>query len=140
MAYSPEDKARIKARIVAGLYRGEYVADMCAEEGMPDTATIDNWAQADEEFSAQRTRARAGSGELHERAVGGILSDLRDGAIPVDVAKVLIHGETWLAKVRAPKVYGDKLEQSVTGSLGMRVERELTDAELAAIARQAAGG
>ena len=54
--------------------------------------------------------AREVSAELNERRIAQLSESAASGETAPDAARVAINGLTWLAKVRAPKVYGDKLE------------------------------
>ena len=109
----------IKAAIVEAIATGRYLTDVCAEPGMPSRRTVLNWQDSDAEFCAQCARAREVSGEVQERAIAQLSRDVLSGAVPADAARVALNAMTWIAKVRAPKVYGDKVEHA--GTVGMTV-------------------
>lgn len=52
--YSPE----IAEEIASRLSKGEPLAAICREEGMPSVSTVNNWRNADEAFSGRIVRAR----------------------------------------------------------------------------------
>lgn len=98
------------AEIIDRLGDGGFLQDICSEEGMPDRRTVQRWMKADPDLAAEIARARARAAEADEREVARITAGVLDGTFPPDAARVALSGRMWLAKVRAPKVYGDKLE------------------------------
>lgn len=58
MAYSPEQRADITAKVIAGLRKGIPLTVLCSEEGMPDPSTWRDWCAEDETLAIAYARAR----------------------------------------------------------------------------------
>lgn len=108
--YPPE----VAQAIVERLEAGEFLNDICAEQGMPDPSTFRRWKRADEELARQCARARVEAAVVDEQKVAELAAKVIAGEIEPEAARVAINAHTWLAKVRAPRVYGDKLEVEAT--------------------------
>lgn len=111
------NRDEIVQTILERVAEGEYIADICAEPGMPNPKTVWKWIDGDEELTRQRLRARARSAAVEERRVSEIAAKLEAGEMAPEVARVAIHARTWLAKVRDPKSYGDKLDVEHKGRI-----------------------
>lgn len=104
------NREEIIQTVLERVAEGEYITDICSEPGFPDPKTIWKWIDGDEELTRQRLRARARSAAVEERRVAEIAAKLEAGEMAPEVARVAIHARTWLAKVRDPKSYGDRLD------------------------------
>lgn len=114
----PDDRRReIMLAALERLANGEYLHDICAEEGMPARSTLDEWMAADEEMRARRVRARALAAEGEEREVARIVGEVERGELLPDAARVAIHGRTWLAQVRDPERYGPRQKVEHSGAV-----------------------
>jgi len=111
------NRDEIAQAIIARIAGGEFVQDICAEEGMPNRSTFWEWLRADAALAAQCARARAEAAAVNEREVlllaQRVLSTGEDAIAP-EAARVAINAHTWLAKVRNPQVYGDKVSVDAT--------------------------
>lgn len=103
--------------IVERLAAGEYLRDICSEEGMPDRRTVQRWMLADEAFAAQCARAREMAAELDEEEVERLARAVEAAELAPEAARVAINARTWLAKVRNPKRYGDRVELEHKGRI-----------------------
>jgi len=112
-----KDIPALKARIVEHIRLGHYLAEICGKDGLPSRTTVLDWQDGDEVFRAQCARAREQSGEIHEQAIADISSDVLRKKVEPDAARVAINALTWLAKVRAPRQYGDKLDVAHSGGV-----------------------
>lgn len=129
--YSQDNVNRICEMVAQGKTLRQIQAEMGVTMG-----TLLNWATKPEHIE-QYTRAREAASDIFE-------TDIIEAAMcasPESAAadRVKIDALKWVAARRAPKKYGEKVTQELTGPNGgpIRTTRELTDAELAAIA---AGG
>lgn len=124
--FAPEQRAAICATIVERLALGEFVEDICADEGMPASRTVRDWLRDDDEFRQQCARAREDSATLIEREVAAVVRDVRAGAIDAKAANAALNGLTWLAKVRDRSRYGDKVEHAgkVEGGFALTIVRD----------------
>lgn len=112
--YTPEVAAIICERIADG----ESLRQICEEPGMPNRSTVRQWLAVHPEFHAQYARAREEQGDAYaERAIHEALtaSDAQMGRLRMDALK-------WAAGKLAPKRYGDKVQQEVSGPNGGPME------------------
>jgi len=107
----------LKAEIVRRLAAGEYRKDICADPSMPSETTIDGWLRADDDFRGQCAQARARAAELHERNVARLSRRCEAGDLEPDAARASANMEMWLAKVRAPEVYSEKVAVQHSGRI-----------------------
>lgn len=118
MAFDP-DKAQ---RIVDGIAQGEFVADLCREVGI-SRMTMWRWRQDHADFDTQCAHARERSAAVNEEDIQRLMLEVKTGEVAPDAARVILNGYTWLAKVRAPKVYGDKMDVEMGGSVNVTVNK-----------------
>lgn len=111
------NRAEIAQTIVRRIAGGEFLKDICAESGMPDRVTFWEWTVADPELATQCAHARALAASENEREVAELARKAAEGKIEPDAARVAINAHTWLAKVRNPKVYGDRVELEHKGRI-----------------------
>ena len=135
MAYdwTPEIIETICDRIISG----DSVHQICKEKGMPSEPTFYRKMMAEPEFERTIARAR----EVAQEAEVEYLKELADGATPesVNVAKLQIWTRMWIASKKAPKKYGDKVHQEITGADGGPIKTESrTDEEAAKFAEMLA--
>ena len=91
---------------------------------MPAERTVYNWlAESDHPFLQRYTRAR----EIQaERLADEIVSIADDEAkdVPGDAVRrshLRVESRKWVAAKLLPKKYGDKIQQEVTGNLGLQL-------------------
>lgn len=124
----------IAREICARLAAGESLRSVCRDENMPAEATVREWVLDDREgFSAQYNRAR----EFQAYSMAEELLEISDDGSNDWMAKhgkeaegYLLNGEhvqrsrlrvdtrKWILSKMLPKVYGDKIQQEVTGADG----------------------
>jgi hypothetical protein len=109
MIFDPAKAAIVVDRIA----EGHRLVDIGRDIGV-ERRTILRWQQANEEFCAQCAHARVLSAQVNEESIATLVDEVQRGSLAPDAARVALNGLTWLAKVRAPKVYGDKLEMAGT--------------------------
>lgn len=128
-------------KICERLSDGESLRTICKSDGMPSKTTVMRWL-ADEELSAfrdQYARAREAQADRYAEEVieiadedcafvkrGSISGDESDAA-EVEVAfdsaavarnRLRVDARKWYASKLAPKKYGDKIQQEVSGPDG----------------------
>ncbi len=106
-----------EVEILARLETGESLRSICRTEGFPTEGTVRHWALVDEVFFTQYTRARdlgldAMADEVQEIASGSLDKD------DVPRARLEFDAKRWYLSKLAPKRYGDRLQQEVTGAGG----------------------
>jgi hypothetical protein len=98
---------------------GESLRSICADEGMPNKATVFRWLAVNSEFRDQYARAR-------ETQADSLVDDIlliADTEDDPQKARVKIDARKWIAGKMRPKVYGDKLDLNHSGEVSVtRVE------------------
>lgn len=115
-------------RICEALGNGKSLREICEYDGMPDRSTVLRWMGSNEEFATKCARMR--EGPQAEHVFDSIVEDekdVRSGAIPPDVARVLISSKQWRASKLAPKKYGDKIGLDHSGGIGIKIGSEYQD-------------
>lgn len=118
--YTDELAEVICDRIAAG----ESLVQICAGKGMPGMTTVLEWAQKNEEFRRKYVRAREAQAEVMDNKIMVAASEAYDNP---QAARVQIEAYKWRAAKLAPKVYGDKVQQEVSGSLVTEIRRVIVD-------------
>jgi hypothetical protein len=128
----------IADEICARLAKGEPLAHICREEGMPAVRTVSDWKKANETFSADFARARD---EGFDRIAADCLDIADDGVndkyidengnfrTDTDViqrSKLRIETRMKLLAKWDPKRYGDRITQEHTGADGKPLQHDLT--------------
>ncbi|MFC0500072.1 terminase small subunit-like protein [Asaia krungthepensis] len=107
--------AAIADEICDRIMDGESLRQICRDPGMPGQRTVFEWLEAptNEDFRSKYARARARAAEAFEDEI----IDAARGATPEDAAARKVHITTmqWVMSKRAPKVYGEKVTQELTG-------------------------
>jgi hypothetical protein len=98
------------------LVAGESMRQICADEDMPSQTSVYQRMARDEEFRSAIARAR----EAQQDAIIDSTVDLADAATPetVNLVRLQIWARQWRAGKVAPKKYGDKVTQEVSGPDG----------------------
>jgi hypothetical protein len=130
----------IKDRICEQIAEGRSLRAICQDEGMPNKATVFRALAADAEFRDQYARARETQADTLFDEIADIAdeectmvrrskhqpsSDEPDGEVEVvfDATAVArnrlrVDARKWMAGKLRPKVYGDKIEQTLQGPGG----------------------
>ena len=107
--------------VILGIANGKLLSDIAGELGV-DRTTIWRWQQQDADFATQCARAREFSADMSEEEISRLMGEVRRKDVEPDAARVILNGLTWLAKVRAPKVYGERTSHEHTGGDGGPIE------------------
>lgn len=114
------------------LGEGESLRKICSDEAMPDKSTIMRWLADRAEFRDQYARAREAQAdywaeeivEIADTPVEGEKTEESEQGTKVVREDMLGHRRLqidtrkWLMARMAPKKYGDKITQEVTGADG----------------------
>lgn len=131
----PSDfSAEITAIICERLGLGESLREICRDETMPSKSTVMRWLAVQPEFRDQYACAREAQADYFAEEIIEISDDgtndwmerrLTDGStVEVENKEVLnrsrlrVDTRKWLMARMAPKKYGDKITQEVTGADG----------------------
>lgn len=110
--YSQELADLICDRLIAG----ESLRAICRDPDMPAKITVLHWLSRHEEFRAQYAHAR----DLQAEAEFDDMEELAATATPetVNVVKLQVDTRKWVLARKAPKKYGDRVSQEITGANG----------------------
>jgi len=120
--------------ICAELAAGRSLRSVCEDESMPDKATVFRWLAKHEAFRDQYARAKEESADALVEDMLAIADDglndtytAEDGTerTMTDVvqrSKLRVETRKWIASKLKPKKYGDKMQQELSGNVGLTVE------------------
>jgi hypothetical protein len=145
--YGPETEARI----IEALAEGKSLRAVCSEPDMPKCQTVLEWLEKPERslFAEQYARAREVGYKLLADEILAISDDgsndtytdengvIRTNQEVVARSKLRVESRKWLLSKMLPKIYGDKLDLSVTDNTDPRT---LTNEQLARIAAAGSAG
>jgi hypothetical protein len=115
------------------LANGESLRAICTDAGMPAKSTVFKWLCENKAFSDQYARARETQADslfddiltiADTPVVGEKRKTLPDGKVEVSTGDMIEHrrlqvdARKWMAGKLAPKKYGEKITQEVTGADG----------------------
>lgn len=138
MAYTAEDTAAIKARIIDQIVQGDSLRTICTAEDMPAASTVFLWLRDDTAFSEQYARAKEaqvealvddildiaddGSNDWMERkSADGQNVGWQENGEAMRRSQIRIDARKWLAGKLKPKKYGDKLDVEHSGQMDIVV-------------------
>lgn len=101
--YTPE----LGTKIASLIAQNKTYKDI-ARELKISTDSIVNWLYKHEDLADKCTRAKPAQADSIGNEIAEVNRDLKDGIIAPDVARTLISSLQWLAKVKNPRIYGDK--------------------------------
>ena len=111
--FTPE----LAAEICRRLSDGPALGKICAELGIGRT-TVYDWQEEHPEFAEQIARARVRQADSMAEKHDAIVEKTASGEMPPDVARVVLGGLQWQAKVLNPKRYGERISAELTGKDG----------------------
>lgn len=123
---------------------GESLRSICRDEAMPDARTVFRWLGIHEEFRQQYARAREALTEFWAEQIIDISDESQDDTIVDDKGNERVNAEfvarsklrvdtrKWLMARMAPKKYGDRVVNELTGPEGGPIQVDaLTTAQRA---------
>lgn len=134
--YTPD----IATSICAEIASGRKVSEICEADDMPGERTVYRWLGVHDEFRQQYARAM----EQRTEAMAEETLEIADNLLG-DPARDRLRVDTrkWLMSKMAPKKYGDKVQQEVSGPNGGPIEtrelgaRDIIAGKLSSIAARA---
>lgn len=124
-SFTPEKAARVLAAIP---FADGGLEEICAQEGMPGPSTVYRWLESNQDFREKYARARELAGEVQaQRSLREALE-----AEDAQIGRLRWDARRWTASKLAPKKYGDKVQQEISGPDGgpltfARIERVILD-------------
>lgn len=126
-------------RICAQLADGDSMRTVCKDDGMPCKTTVFMWLRTNEEFLNQYTRAKQESSDALTDEMLDIADDASNDWMErrdkddqsigwqlngdhVQRSRLRIETRKWLASKLKPKKYGDKIQQEISGVIGINID------------------
>lgn len=97
---------------------------VAADEDMPAEGVIYGWLGRNPDFADKYARARGTRALRRAESVDQVMTDMRLGVIDHQQARVLLDAIKWQAGKELPKVFGDRVQQEVSGPDGGPVSTE----------------
>lgn len=134
------DAEKLKPIILNRLEAGDSLHTIAKTEGMPSPATVCDWLAKDSLFAEQYARAREAQADkmaaeilaIADTPVIGVKTKTNEkGEVETTEGDMIEHrrlqvdARKWLAARMAPKKYGDKVENTVTGPDGGPVKHSV---------------
>jgi hypothetical protein len=114
MAYATDDVAEIQQKLIVEIQTGRSLRQVCADDGMPHLATVLRWCAADASFASKYAQARTAQADTLFDRMEAVEEAVSAGTMDSHAARVVLDSMRWRASKLAPKVYGDRLDVSVT--------------------------
>jgi hypothetical protein len=114
MAYAIEEVTNIQDRVITEIQTGRSLRQVCGDEGMPDFRTVQRWIVSDAQFAVRYARARMAQADTLFDRMEAVEEAVTAGTMDSHAARVVLDSMRWRASKLAPKVYGDRLDVSVS--------------------------
>lgn len=108
---------------------GESLRQICEDEGMPHRVTVLRWLDSNGGFAAKYARARELQGDVMDEKILAVADECTNEN--AQAARVKIDAYKWRAAKLAPKKYGDKVQQEISGPDGGPIEHKTDDTDAA---------
>ena len=135
MAYVPyceKTKADTIELVFKEIEAGRSLVQICREDGMPDRDTVSRWIRESPQLTAGYAHARAMQAETLFGRMGDVEEAVSAGTMDSHAARVVLDSMRWRASKLAPKVYGDRLDVSVSDNrISIKGALEAANARLA---------
>lgn len=140
--YTPETALHICERIA----KGESLRAICEDDDMPSKTSVFRWLADNEIFRDQYARAREDQADFYAEEIIAISDDgkndwmerqsesekgagINNGWVlngeHVQRSRLRVDSRKWIASKLAPKKYGEKVQQEITGKDGGPVQTEV---------------
>ena len=114
MAYATDEVAEIQEKVITEIQTGRSLRQVCGDEGMPNFRTVQRWIVSDGSFAVRYARARTAQADTLFDRMEAVEEAVSAGTMDSHAARVVLDSMRWRASKLAPKVYGDRLDVSVT--------------------------
>ena len=95
---------------------GKSMREVCRMDGMPDHTTVIRWMRDDAFLATRYARARMAQADVLFDRMEAVEEAVSAGTMDSHAARVVLDSMRWRASKLAPKVYGDRLDVSVSDS------------------------
>lgn len=102
------------------LIGGESLRTICNDDDMPHRITVIRWLSDAkyEQFATKYARARELQGDAMDERIVSVADDVLAGTVDANAGRVAIMAYQWRASKLAPKRYGEKIHNEVSGAGG----------------------
>lgn len=102
--------------LLGKIAEGKSLRSICLSKDMPGIRTVFDWLDQHPDFRTKYARAR----EIQGDVMDDMILTVADQCTPETAAsdRVKIDAYKWRASKLAPKKYGEKLQQEITGTEG----------------------
>ena len=117
MAYVEYDemtKSEMIDHLLVQIESGKSMREVCRMDGMPDHGTFIRWMRDDGALATKYARARTAQADTLFDRMEAVEEAVSAGTMDSHAARVVLDSMRWRASKLAPKVYGDRLDVSVT--------------------------
>ena len=114
MAYATDEVAEIQEKVITEIQTGRSLRQVCGDEGMPNFRTVQRWIVSDGAFAVRYARARTAQADTLFDRMEAVEEAVSAGTMDSHAARVVLDSMRWRASKLAPKVYGDRLDVSVS--------------------------
>ena len=114
MTYALDTVREIEEKIVEEIQTGRSLRQVCSDAGMPNIRTVTRWLTANAEFAHRYARARMAQADVLFDRMEAVEEAVTAGTMDSHAARVVLDSMRWRASKLAPKVYGDRLDVSVS--------------------------
>jgi len=114
MTYAVDTVREIEEKIVEEIQTGRSLRQVCSDAGMPNIRTVTRWLTANAEFAHRYARARMAQADILFDRMEAVEEAVTAGTMDSHAARVVLDSMRWRASKLAPKVYGDRLDVSVS--------------------------
>lgn len=113
--YTPE----LAEEICRRLADGEGLNTICKDDHMPSARTVMEWVINDYEgFAPKYGRAREAQADLYFEQIQVIADEKPATREEIEWARLRIDARKWTSARMAPRKYGERVQQEITGANG----------------------
>ena len=114
--YDDAVKDQMMDALLVHIESGKSMREVCRMDGMPDHTTVIRWMRDDGALATRYARARMAQADVLFDRMETVEEAVTAGTMDSHAARVVLDSMRWRASKLAPKVYGDRLDVSVTDS------------------------
>ena len=114
VAYDDATKNAMVDALLVQIETGKSMREVCRMDGMPDHTTVIRWMRDDAGLATKYARARMAQADVLFDRMEAVEEAVSAGTMDSHAARVVLDSMRWRASKLAPKVYGDRLDVSVS--------------------------
>ena len=114
VAYDDATKNAMVDALLVQIETGKSMREVCRMDGMPDHTTVIRWMRDDAALATRYARARMAQADVLFDRMEAVEEAVSAGTMDSHAARVVLDSMRWRASKLAPKIYGDRLDVSVS--------------------------